>query len=218
MSNVSNRHSVVPFVSGESKPLSGQRLARVGYKKTKEQPNPLPSVCASIPFLPVPSQEQLNALLPHIGNLLESAQDGIFRSLYEASSGNLGTLTDEDIGIDACISYLNAQASGGKLSGDQIKAWFVSTLEDDLIALVATKLKFAEITEENLPVIQKHVSAYRDLFASLAGYKGTMQEKQRNGLLVALDLAPSGDPMASRLRDRIKSMEEKSKEDLLELL
>lgn len=218
MSNVSNRHSVVPFVSGESKPLSGQRLARVGYKKTKEQPNPLPSVCASIPFLPVPSPEQINALLPHIGNLLESAQDGIFRSLYEASGGNLGTLQDEDIGIDACISFLNAQATGGKLSGDQIKAWFSTVLEDDLTALVATKLRFPEITAENLPVIQKHVSAYRDLLASLAGYKGTMQEKQRNGLLVALDLAPSGDPMAQKLVAKIKSMEEKSKEDLLELL
>lgn len=218
MSNISDRHAVIPFVSGESKAFSGQRLARVGYKKTKDNPNPLPSVCASIPFLPVPTSEQITALLPHIGRMLEDAQDGIFRSLYEASGGTLGNLEDADITIDACISYLNAQATGGKLSGDAIKAWFDSVLAEDLTALVATKLRFAEITAENLPTIRKHVNAYRDLLASLAGYKGTMQEKQRNGLLVALELAPSGDPMAQKLIAKIHSMSEKSAEDLLELL
>lgn len=218
MSHFPTRHQVIPFISGESKPLTGQRLARVGYKKTKDQPNPLPSVCASVPFLPVPSPEQIQALLPHIGSMLETAQDGIFRSLYESSGGVLDALDDAEIGIDACISFLNAQAAGSRLSADAIKAWFDSVLKDDLIALVATKLKFPEITQDNLPTIIKHVNAYRDLLGSLAGYKGTMNHKQITGLKVALELAPSEDAMAKRLLQKLSSMEEKKPEDLLELL
>lgn len=217
MSNVSTRHAVTPFVSGESKPLSGQRLARVGYKKTKENPNPLQSVCASIPFVAVPSPEQITRLMPHIGNMLEAAQDGIFRSMYESSHGALRDITDDDISIDACISYLDAAAAGDRLSADAIKAWFAQNVADNLIVMIAEKLGYDELTEDNLATVQKHVRIYEDVACMLAG-KSILAEKQRKSLRVALSLSPSQDAMHDRLIAKLDAMEKKKEADFLELL
>ena len=75
MSVISNRHSVVPFVSGSSVPMSEQRLARVLYKTSKKDAgkNILPSVCTSVLFLSDDAvSEQIEQLLPHVKNMLES--------------------------------------------------------------------------------------------------------------------------------------------------
>jgi hypothetical protein len=92
MSNVSNRHAVVPFVAGTSKPLSDQRLCKAGFKLTekmkKEGKKALPSVCASVPALDTGAVSVMVAeLMPHIVAMLEKAQDEILRAKYEAAGG-----------------------------------------------------------------------------------------------------------------------------------
>jgi len=96
MSNISNRHNVQAFVAGESKALSGQRLAKVGYKQTKaitDKGEVAPkSICVSIPmFVDQDIQDNIQALLPHIGAWLETVQDNVLRSLYEARKYDLSS-------------------------------------------------------------------------------------------------------------------------------
>ena len=74
MSNISNRHTVNPFISGKSEALVQQRLCKVGYKKTKDCPNPLPSICVSVPHVD-PSAINgaiLAGFMPALISLIES--------------------------------------------------------------------------------------------------------------------------------------------------
>lgn len=218
MSTISNRHQVVPFVAGASAPLSGQRLAKVGYKKTTAMPTPPASVCASVPM--IQGADVLNnvtRLLPFIGAMLESVQDGILRSLYESSDYGLTTVSDDDISVDACISYLQAEAAGDRLKKDQILAWFDSEVSENLTILVAEKLGFSELTHEAEKTVSRHVAIYRDLIGMLSGGKTILEPKQIRGCRTAISLAASADRISVRLNDRLTAMESKKVVDILDL-
>lgn len=228
MSNVSNIHSLVPFISGESKPLTGQRLAKIGFKKSKDNPNPLQSVCASVPFLSTESvKDNMTALLPHVGRMLEGVQDQIIRSLYEGSKGLRKEVRDEEISVAQCIAFLNAESTGNRLSAESIAAWFASSLQDSLIVLIAGKLGFAqsddevELTEEQHATCLKHAKVYGDLLGQLAGKnlrKSNWTVKQWQGMETALSLCAEDDMMASKLADKMQAVSEVPEvEDLLEL-
>lgn len=225
MSVVSNRHAVVPFIAGTSEPMTGQRLARVICKQTalmtKQGKTALPSVCASIPMLPAPTPDQITALLPHIGDLLESAQDGILRARYEASQGTLDTITDDDLSVEQCIAFLNAKAAGNRITGDSVRAWFNAAMAETLTVFIAEKLKFNELNAEVLKTCEPHVNSYRELFVVLGAGKTVLPEHQLKQLQFAIGLISADDPMAQRLLERITAMrqpKEKKHEQLLSLM
>lgn len=219
MSNVSSTHTLNPFVAGKSEPLTGQRLAKIGYKKTKDNPNPLQSVCVSIPHIaPNWITDNVTRLMPYVANMLENAQDGIIRSLYESKGGNLNQIHDSDISIEAIIGFLEAESTGGRLTGEYLAAWFDSNLSENLTVIIADKLKFNLETEEQIKTVERHLNGYKGLIVSLAGNKTVLQPNQIAGIRKALDIASNEDATVSRLRAKLDSMEKKEKiEDLLEL-
>ncbi len=226
MSNVSSVHDLKPFKAGD-KALSGQRLAKIGYKKTKNQTNPLQSVAVSVPFIQVESiTTNVQRLLPHICTMLENAQDGIIRGLYESSQGNLKIIQDSEISVEACIGFLEAEAAGNRLTSEAVEKWFDAELADNVFAMLAQKLGFlaldstadATLTDAQELTVSKHVKIYRDVLASLAGGKTMLAEKQIRGCRNALALAPDADdPMVSRLSSRLDTMERKNSEDFIDL-
>lgn len=219
MSNISNRHQVIPFVAGESKPLSGQRLAKVGYKTSKKTPAKFKSICVSVPQIdPTEVQEKISRLLPHIGTMLENAQDGIIRSLYESQEGNLSSVADHEISIDSCIAFMDAEAAGDRLKKEHIESWFDAEISENLFILVAEKLGFTEPNADQTGVIQKHVKTYRDVISMLAGGKTRLEEKQIKGCRVALSLGNTDGGIGQKLMNRLDQMEKAPKiEDMLEL-
>ncbi len=224
MSNVSTAHTIVPFVSGETKPLSGQRLARVICKQTAKMTEAgikaLPSVAASIPQIdPSPiltDADLLRRLLPYIGNMLESAQDGIIRSLYESSQGALSQVLDSEISLDACIAFLGAEAEGDRLTKESLIAWFDTHAREACAAIVAEKFGFladADAWSQNQKDrVAQGCTAYRDIFASLSGGKTQLEDKKINGLRIALDLVDETQ-IAGKLRARLDSMARKNAEN-----
>lgn len=228
MSLISNVHTVGIFTAGESKPLTSQRLAKVGFKKTKDNPSPLPSVCASVPFL---AREEvmgnIEALLPHVSRMLEGVQDQIIRSLYEGSKGLRKEVRDGEISVAQCIAFLNAESAGNRMSAEAISAWFTTSLQDSLIVLIAGKLGFAqsedevELTSEQHATCLKHAKVYGDLLGQLAGKnlrKSNWTQKQWAGMETALSLATEDDMMAGKLADKMQAISEVPEvEDLLEL-
>lgn len=223
MSVIGNRHNLSAFVAGTSKPQSGQRLAKIGYKQTaamsaKGEIAPA-SVCASVPAITSDQIEpHITRLLPYIGAMLESAQDGIIRSLYESSGHVMGSISDDDISVSACISYLAAEAAGDRLGKDQIGVWFDSEISENLTVFVAEKLGFAELTPDALKTCAKHVGIYRDLIASLAGGKTILTPQQINGCKKAIALCANSDRIAQKLNDRLIAMENpKKQQEFLEL-
>ena len=221
MSLFSTAHNVTAYDAKKSSALTGQRLAKIKYKTTAKTPAKFPSVCASVPFIDTKSEqflECLPALTVHIRAMLETAQDGIIRSLYESSDGTLSQVTDSDISIHACIAYLEAESTGGRLTKEQIDAWFTESVSDYVSALIVEKLGYSgELTSEQETTVSRHVTGYKDMYSALAGGKTFYQEKQCNSLLRVLDLIDSDD-MSEKLRARIVGMLNKPKiEELLEL-
>lgn len=219
MSNFSNAHTVTKFDAKKSQALNGQRLAKVRYKTTVKQDAKFPSVCVSVPFIDVKAQvTDYTPLFPHIRAMLENAQDGIIRSLYESSDGSLSLVTDTDISIDACIKYLEAESEGGRLTKEFIESWFDSSVKDYLYALMCEKLGYADtLTEEQETTVQRHMAGYKGLYSSLAGGKTVLQENQIKSLSKVLDIVDTDDT-CEKLKARLNSMLNKPKiEELLEL-
>ena len=228
MSNFSQAHNVTKFIAGKSEALTGQRLAKVGYKSTAKTPAKYPSVCVSVPVLTKESiSENISSMLGHIRAMLETAQDGIIRSLYESSDGALSSVTDSDISVQACIAFLDAESQGSRLTKEFVAGWFDGAVKESLYVVFAEKLGFIsatddnpEVTEDQDKVINKHIAGYRDLFSSLAGGKNILQEKQIDGLVKALDISGAEDETAQKLRNRLEQMRSKPQkmEELVELV
>ena len=211
MSIISNRHQVIPFVAGKTAPLTGQRLSKVGYKPSKKAPAKFPSVCASIPQIPAEwiNLENCLKLAGHIGTMLESAQDGILKSLYESSDGKLSGINDSDIDFDACLNFMNAESAGDRLTIESINIWFDAQVRDNLTVVIADRLKFDLSTSEQEQTVEKHISGYRGLLASLSGGKTLLQPTQISGLKRALEVSSVDDDMSKKLFVRLERMEKK---------
>jgi hypothetical protein len=218
MSNVSNIHDLRAFKAGD-KALSDQRLAKVGYKSSKKNPAKYPSVAASVPKIdPVAVEMNVQALMPYIVNMLENAQDGVIRSLYESSDGARTHVSDEEISIPACIGFMEAEMTGARLTGKMIEEWFDRELSENLSVVIGEKLGFNDPSPAQLQEIGKHTKTYRSVMAMLAGGKTFLAEKQIAGCRSALALIAEDDEMSARLNARLDSMEKKEKiEELLDL-
>ncbi len=197
MSNVSNRHAVVPFIAGASKPLATQRLTKVGYKSSKDKvtkktiPAKYKSVCASIPMIDPAAVEMFaDQLIPHLVTLLETAQDGILKSVYESSAGQLTDITDEQLSIPACIAFLNAEAAGTRLSEDSIGAWFDSDCADNLSVIAAEKMKIDDIEDDR---VIGTVKLHKQIVCMLAGKNVTLSEQQKTAIRNVIKYAADTD-------------------------
>ena len=141
MSNVSTSHNVVPFVSGKSEALTGQRLTVAKYKSTAKSPAKYPNVCASIPLLEISEELFLEhpALIVHVTEWLREKQDDVFKSVYESHGGTLGSVNDAELSIPAIIGYLNASSVSGRLTKESIEQWYASDCAPIIMVNAAVK-------------------------------------------------------------------------------
>lgn len=206
--SISNRHTVTPFISGESKALTGQRLAKIGYKKTEKNPNPLKSVCVSVPVIQELSESQLESLMPHIVGILENAQDGIIRKAYETDP-SIMSVGDGDISVDACIAYLESEETGGRLTVEFLREWFVLSLKDKLTEFLTVQgsknLDGAALTK----AVGQTLAGYEGMLTSLSGGKTHYDAGQRKKLETILAMTDEGDEVAEKLMKRIGAMAKK---------
>ena len=205
--SITNRHTLVSFVSGKSAALHGQRLAKVGYKSTKAQTAKYPNVCVSVP--PVDKKDIVDnvfQLTDHIRAMLETAQDGIIRSLYESADGAMIGISDDDISISACISYMEAAENGSRLTKELLGAWFDTQLSENLFIAFAEKLGFTDITEEVVITVNRHVAAHKAMITALSGGKTSYNHKQCKGLLFDLSLCAVEDDTCGKLEKRLNKM------------
>lgn len=224
MSNVSTTHSLNLFDSKKSQALSGQRLAKIGYKSTEKTPAKYPSVCASVPFIDTPTKEQIDSLMPAIKNLLSDTQDKIIRSLYESSNGTRTSINDAEIGIDQCIGYLTAEAVSGRLTKESITSWFDSDLKDNLYLTIGVKIGFIpadapddfELSAAQAQKLEQVTNGYRDMLAGCAAGATMYATDKIASLKRALELsADTAHPIVERVTARLDAMSGKVEEFLL---
>lgn len=208
--SISNRHAIVPFISGKSTAMENQRLAKVGYKSTKSTPAKFPSVCASVPMIALP--EDLSIFSSLITARLEEIQDQVIKSLYESRNGKLTEVSDEEIGIDSCLSFLAAQSSGDRISVELITKWFEGNVSENLLAAFAEKFGYGEengeVTEEQYATLEKHVKVYKDICCMLAGKMVNLIPAQIKAIRRSFDLSEAGenDAVQRKLEEKLESL------------
>jgi len=218
MSNVSNAHDVIPFVANKTKPLTGQRLAKVGYKTTEKTPAKFPSVAVSVP--PVSNDDieaNLSDLLPYFRTFVADVQDKVIRSLYEESNGKLSVVTNDDISVSACISFLESEEAGDRLKKDHIQGWFDRVASENVFTLIAEKLGYTNdpLTEEQVKTVEKNVKNYRDILSMLAGGKTILTPQQIKGCRIVIDLSEDDSGIGEKLTKRLDAMEKPKSQEIV---
>lgn len=214
MSNISDRHSILKFNAGSSKALSGQRLIRVLYKPSKtNKEQKYPSVCVSVPAIkePLPS-DVIIKLNPYILEMVNKAQDGIVKSLYESAGGKLTSVGDEEISFDKICEYLENEMTGGRLTKEFLYSWFDENIRDNLLVVICEKMGVSDVDD---PKALKSVNGYREMIASLSGGNVSFNEGQIKALIKALEIASIEDDTSKKLGTRLNKMLNPPKPDEL---
>lgn len=200
MSNISNRHNLVKFVSGESKAFTGQRLAKIGYKGEGKFSD---SMCVSLPQITGEVEKKLKEspamFLSLLVEAVHKAQDGIMKSLWESSGATLTSVSDEDVSLSASLAYLESTQGIGRLTKEFLKAWFTENLAENLSVIFAEKLSL----ELDHPKIAQLLAGYCGLVESLAAPKIALTVKQMENLISVMPFA-SDELIANRLVNRMK--------------
>jgi hypothetical protein len=210
MSNVSNVHDVIPFVAGKTSALTGQRLAKVGYKSTAKNPAKFPSVAVSVPFLSDDSiRESMDSLLPYIKGMMENTQDAVIRSLYESKDGSLSVIQDHEISVQACIAFLESEAAGDRIKKEHIESWFDRVCAENVFTLIAEKLGYSgdSLTPEQESTVQKHVKVYREILSMLAGGRTILTPVQIKSCKTVIDVSEDDSGIGTKLMQRLTAME-----------
>lgn len=213
MSVVFDKHTVVAYTSGQTRPAAGQRLASFNWKTSSDKDSiwfgaKRPSKAVSVPYI---TKEQVSsnlvALTPAIVEYLATIQDKIIREKLEASS-DLEFISDSDISVASIVEYLEESAGeSGRLTKASMEQWFVSALEAPLMVQLADRLGVSEeVTDEESAKIEAVVGAFKGKIAALAGGKTSYSPAIATQLQKAIGLAPEGDIIADRMMVRLQKM------------
>ena len=213
MSIISSSHSVIAFESGKTKPLDGQRLAKVTYKVDKKTGVKPDSKAVSIPMIKWSdlTANHVTALQGEFLAVVHKAQDSIVRAKVESGASSIN---DADISLDAVVQYLLEES--GRMTGEVIRGWFSDTLKEPLMLAFASKLGIAEDaapTAEQEDKLAKVIKGYEDSFAKLASGAATFNDAQKQNMLKALELVEEDDSFVVRFTERLSKV--KSDDDLL---
>lgn len=185
--SISNRHTLVKLEKN-SKPMTGQRLARVIAKAAKEalgdnwiekangfyNPNLTESLCVSVPHVEQSAiVENIDALVPHIMGLIQDTQDAIIAEKRKETGCN--EIADDDISVSACVAYLDAVAKGNRVTGEYLVKWFSDTYSLQAAQFIALACKFSmnesEWTPDQCKVIEQKSNVLASMFAGFASGK-----------------------------------------------
>lgn len=216
--DLNNNHSVVAYTAGVTKPLAGQRLSVVFWKKDKETGIKKDSKCVSIPTIAGITPEELQQMIPHCVALLEQAQNKIIR---EAIDNNKTTILGADITVAKCIEYLNEVGTGAesqRLTSESIASWYDATIADTVMLAVSEKLGIGdEPTQEQASKVEKICAHYKETLSKLASGSFKLGEDYVVLCKKVVSFAPEGDAVAPKLLARLDKMVVKDEDMLLAL-
>lgn len=227
MSNFNGQHAVVSYVSGVTKALSGgNRLAVISYKTVKDKLTgkdlgKKESKAVSVPLLDdVGIKGQIPELIPHIRDMLAGVQDKIIREMLD-SEVSCSHISDADISISACISYLESESGVGRMTKVMLNEWFDTCLADDLMVALANKLGVSDVPSAGEAAkIEGLMSVYREKLSALAGGKTSYDVKTAVSLIKALELKGNiaDDSIGGKLHEKLVKMRDKEIVPMVDLL
>lgn len=220
MSNITGitpaNHSFVTLDKNTSA-LTGQRLVRLIAKSARgtdkpSNPNLTQSLAVSIPY--VSMDEVVNVidkLIPHVIGMVQDTQDKIIRE-YRIESGN-ETINQSLIDVNAVIAYLDASATGERVSKEYLQDWFTSEYED------ITKQWINQIAGGSLSdiVIDQKTNLMRDMIAGWASPKYSPNIPSLKAQIRFMNDCVSNEVSDARMNgilDKAKNMLDKKEKEL----
>lgn len=164
MSNVSNIHQF-KNLDKSSKPLSGQRLVRLIAKKDKDgsyaSANLAGSLCVSIPVVGAEEVvECIDRLIPHMVQLVKDTQDKIIRD-WRIEHGR-DEIPEAVFSVDEVVSYLDAAATGDKVSVEYLQEWFMEDYATAAAGWIKSAMGVDGASDE---IVAVKTNVLRDMFA-----------------------------------------------------
>lgn len=201
MSVISSRHQVLPFVSGKSAALSGQRMLKIGYKSTKEGgkviPPKYPPHFASVPFIgnlqtlmDEINFSGLDALSESIIGYIETLQNDTAKAVFESADGKLDSLADSEINLHAINRWLlESSPTMGRLTKETISQWFTESLAENWGIMVADKLRLSDNPDAlRHPAVIQQVNICKANFEGLSNPNATFSDLQLKNMKGGLEL------------------------------
>jgi len=193
MSIVSDRHQFVEFISGESKPMMDQRLAKVGYKAKSGKK----SQCVSIPKLSDADVNAIHTAFPiDVRKRVEDMQDSLIRALLESGKSEI---TSSEIAADQIRAFIDATSASDRLSGELIGKWFDGFSET---ALAVLSEKYAT---DDSKILEKKMNVWKDAFIAIAG-RSMITKERIVQLQSMLEYTDEDDSMATRIASKLEGM------------
>lgn len=121
---------VFSVLSPKSAAMEGQRLVRLIVKKSKSQSDNLTeSMCVSVPITSVETvAENIDALTPFVVGMVQDTQDKLIRE-YRVNTG-AASVPESEFAMDKVIEFLQANATGERLTSAMIKEWFMENYSE----------------------------------------------------------------------------------------
>lgn len=210
MSNVSSFHQFRAYTGKESA-LAEQRLVKVTFKTDKETGVKPDSKCVSVPQVSTFAAEIIDnwsLVEKHIFSFFEGVQNSIVRTKVEAGASGV---TDNDIGLFACLAHLEQEQVSGRLSKAVLTEWFEDEVEPTLTMVLAEKLGVVNNapTAQQTKVIETTVKRFEGWITAMAGAKTLLPQNAIDQVRKVLDLM-SADSIAEKLQAKLKFMEEQN--------
>lgn len=225
MSIIDNiNHNVVTYVSGTTKPFTGQRLSTHNWKTVTDKNSPLcgikrESKAISLPVVTSDEVTQnLPLLMPHFIDLIHSVQDKIIKAKLE-SDNHVLSIASADISITQVLEYLDDSNESGRLTKEVVGKWFDDVILAPLAATLAERLGISEVpTDAENAKVMATVAKFKEDIAALAGGKTKYSPVIAKHLAKAVEMAPEGDTLAVKFGIRLAKMQEATEYDLYSAL
>lgn len=199
----------------------GMRVVKCLYKVAKTGSN-AGSRAAQNSYIVVPENhlseevmvERITQLAPYIAAFLQSEEDKLIKETHKQGSKGF---TSAWLSLDKILEALDASGQSSRLNKEKIGTWFVSEMQEALVAAFAEKLGVSEVpTEAELEKLAMITGVYKSKFESLASGKTMYRMEDAEGLQKALEVTGAVEGViGSRFNDRLEKMKTATPDDLL---
>lgn len=216
--SISNRHQVVEFISGQTKPMTGQRLARVGYKGHPK----FKSVACSIPMLHISQDEYMqhkDAFIEILTDKLCETQDKVLKAAYEKANGVLPlSIAEEEFSLPKLLQMLQ-ESEGSRITKEFVIQWCNTNIRDTLTVLIADRMGIEDIeSPEFLQILAQQENGIYPLFANLLDKNPALSKVQVQNLAKILSMSGTDDRIAQKLNKKLEEMQSAQSVSLLDML
>ena len=160
----------------------------------------------------------IKMILPHIRKLLETVENKYLKERH--SKDKADRIMPNELGMSHLLELLATENAGARLNKEDIKEWFKSDVEAELMILIASKLgiDIAEASDKELEKVIVLCGVYKAKFLRLVVNTTSFPEAEAEALINVLDkTGASMSTIGTRFRNRLIDISKKADDLMMDL-